>query len=659
LNWFFNLKTSLKLAIGFGLAITLTAIVGGIAVTRMAQMNKVTDDIVSNSLKAMQAVAEFQGAARQYRIVEYRHLLSNTPAERKEADGMMAQSAKDANAAIEAYGRTAQPGVEADNLNALKTEWQKYTGMKDQLLGLSTSGKLSEGRTFINGPMRVQFYKVLDEIKAISESEEKQGEESSNTAQKVYQSSRTITFSLIALSVLIGLTLCFVISRYICGTLSQVSQKLERLQTVCLTDLSASVEAMEHGDLTVVVTPSTTPLSNSNTDELGKLAKTFNNLLDITQRMIGSFTKSQASLCGLIQNMQATAGQVDTAANALAGTSGQIASATEEINATMQEISEASEQSARAASEVARGSEVQAASIHSSAEMVKQLTASVVEVARDSRAAEQAAIEAKQAARSGADSVRETVSGMHSIQSAIAGSAEVIQTLSTSSQQIGTIVQTIEEIADQTNLLALNAAIEAARAGDAGRGFAVVADEVRKLAERSRGATEEIRGLIHSVQAQTASAVTSMESGVREVEAKTILAERAGEALIQIQAVVESVTDRVAKIGSAAEDMKTVSEDVSQAISDVAAVVEQSCAAAEEMSASAEEVSASVSTVATTTTQQSTAVDELMGSATELSEVSAGLTQLISRFKVGDEAPVQSTRGAVEGKPKLSLHKVA
>ena len=656
MTWFYNLKTARKLALGFGLCLALAVLVGVVALTRMAQMNRITENIISRSLPRFKALADFQGSVRQFRTIEYRHVLSFSPADKAKAEADLTEAQSQADRALGDYGAALNDPTDTRNFHALQADWQKNVAMKSALLVASRKGDIKGCAALLNRPMRDQFFRVTDETGAMLGWNQKHVEEYSHRAQSNYASARAITVGLLALAVLLGTLIAAITTRYMTSALTQISGRMETLHTICITNLNKAVEALEQGDLTVKIQTGSEPLTLRSHDEFGQMANTFNAMLGRMKATISSFRTSQAALNALVLQMQTSAMQVSSAAAALSGTSQQIGAATEEISASMQEVAQASEQSAKGAGEIAQGSNSQAVSIAEGAEQVKGLVAAVQSVTRDAEAATQATDQATETAAAGAQAVEQTVAGMQRIQGAVTQSAEVIQSLGQTSAQIGGIVQTIDQIAGQTNLLALNAAIEAARAGEAGRGFAVVADEVRKLAERCTAATKDIGALIGEIQSQTAQAVSAMETGTREVTSGTLLAGEAGGALERIQAVVGEMSGRVLAISAASEEMNASAQEVSQTISEVAAVVEESSAAAEEMSASAEQVSASVRTVAGTTAQQGTAVEDLAASAGALSGISQTLSDLVARFKVEDAVAGAEVIGA---RPTLILRKVA
>jgi methyl-accepting chemotaxis protein len=635
LRWLYNVKTARKQAFIVGFCLALGVMVGTVAIFRMQQLNQISSKIVGESLHPVEALARFQVFAERFRTTEYRRMLATSKdrdAAQSDLDKLQAQADK----ALSDYSLTITDPIDRQNFANVQSEWQQYVPLDEQLKELNREDKTAEATNLISQTMRTDFNQLRSSTNVLADWNRKHGEQYSNQASSAYKSACITIMLLLLAAVILGTVNGMAMTKYMTSSIENLSDGLNSLDTICLSNLGKAVEALEDGDLTAEIQTGTKSIPVNSDDEFGQMAATFNRMLGRVQSTITSFRTSQDALNILLSQLQCASKDVESAASTLLGTSQDIGSATEEINISMLQVAQGSEISARAANEVAAGSAKQSASISEGAELVGLLADAVRCIAMESETAEQSALQAGEAAQQGADSVRATVAGMHDIQRIIADSSDVIQELGVSSKQIGTIVQTIEDIADQTNLLALNAAIEAARAGESGRGFAVVADEVRKRAERSRIATKEIAGLIKAVQAQTAQAVTAMEGGVRGVAANNSQAESAGETLTRIQEVVSQVSERVHNIYSASEEMALASDDVTNTMSDVAAEVEKSSLVAAEMSDSASHVSESVLTVSGKTIFQKSSVEELVRSASDLSGVSATVAELVGRFKVRD-----------------------
>ncbi|WP_280757391.1 methyl-accepting chemotaxis protein [Polaromonas sp. CG_23.6] len=253
------------------------------------------------------------------------------------------------------------------------------------------------------------------------------------------------------------------------------------------------------------------------------------------------------------------------------------------------EVRQGTDTIATASSQIAAGNldlssrtEQQASSLEETAASMEELTSTVKQNADNARQANQLAASASGVAVKGGQVVAQVVDTMGAINA--------------SSKKIVDIIGVIDGIAFQTNILALNAAVEAARAGEQGRGFAVVAAEVRNLAQRSAAAAKEIKTLIGD-------SVDKVEEGSQQVA-------QAGRTMDEIVDSVKRVTDIMAEITAASQEQTQGIEQINQAITQMDQVTQQNAALVEEAAAAAQ----------------------------SLQEQAAGLSQVVSVFRLESQA---------------------
>jgi methyl-accepting chemotaxis protein len=413
----------------------------------------------------------------------------------------------------------------------------------------------------------------------------------------------TLIISLSILSLLVVITIIYLVLRFMIKPLGSVSKMLETI-------------ASGSANLTVRL-----PVKSQ--DEVGTLSKSFNKFiatLNSIMYKVQTSTKTMQTLgSDLSSNMTETSAAIEEITANIASVKNQIMNQSASVIETQSTV----EQMVAHIQNLDSRIHEQASSVNESSASIEEMVANIKSVSSSLDRNSKTLTELIKSSETGKGDMREVSNSMNHI--------------ATESEGLLEANSVIQNIAAQTNLLAMNAAIEAAHAGEAGKGFAVVAGEIRKLAETSSIQSNAIstllknlKELIDKVVGKTSQALVSYDHIMRDIDSVNNQEQ-------EIKHAMDEQDTGSTQVLEALEQINTITSVIQNSSSELLVSSQTILDEMERLSSMTQEVSQSMDEMATGANQITSATTEVVQLSLSNKEKILEVDELASSFIVNDE----------------------
>ena len=518
----------LKLAIAFGLMITMSAAMSGLAIVKLSSLNSAISMIVDGPAANLRNSGDLSAAVLNAVRMEKNAIISN---DAQQIAGFVEQVKTYKTQAVGLADKIKQishnPAV-IESMKEFDATYKRWNQLDEQILKLASENTNESNKQAGEISMGEARKAAGDLVKALDNANGSIAADLAKTNAETddeYAFSRNLLISGLAILLIASIGIALWIAMGINSGLKKIQAVAE---AVSIGDLNQDVQIKTNDEIKDLV--DTINIMTGNLRNTAHVADQIaNGDLTVTPKPLSDKDTLGLSLQSMVERLRGVVG------DALA--------ASDNVSSGSQQLSSGSEQLSQGATEQASSAEEASASM-------EEMAANIKQNADNAAQTEKIARQSSKDAEASGEAVNKAVSAMRTI-------AEKISI--------------VQEIARQTDLLALNAAVEAARAGEHGRGFAVVASEVRKLAERSQLAAAEISGL----SGETVKVATE-----------------AGDMLSRLVPDIRKTAELVAEISAACREQDIGASQINEAIQQLDKVTQQNAGASEEMSATSEELAA-------------------------------------------------------------------
>lgn len=386
MSWYYDLKISAKLLTAFILSSVLTAVVGGIGIHNMSQINKKAEDLYSKETMGISWIKEADIDLGYVQRYQKNVLISSSQAERT----LYATKVNEYTQQVDEDIAKAKGLIHTDKgkevLSKFDGAWTDFQRMNQNIMAIAMKEPIPQKResvTLSTGAGREKAAVVSDLLTQLITMKEDLAKDASADISAIYLKSRLYMILLVIGSTLFGMCLGLFISRLIGNPMRQLDDVANKL---AVGDMIVTVESIRK-------------------DEIGSVMRAMSKMVQNLTRFAMDVQGAAALVASGSEQVNATAQSLSQGATEQASSVEEISSSMEEMNSTVKQNSDSAQQTTSIASKSASSAEDGGKAVAATVDAMKSIAEKIgiiEEIARQTNMlALNAAIEAARAGEHG------------------------------------------------------------------------------------------------------------------------------------------------------------------------------------------------------------------------------------------------------------------
>lgn len=329
----FNLGT--RLMLGFSLLALLILVQGGVALSKMSDMNKRQSEVAENWIPSIMAIAGLRYTFTRYRVYSLQILVDSSPNALAATETKLNEISQLLDKAMDKYESLVSEPEERSTFAQL-TEKKRFLSNSQQVLNLTKAGNLEDAKHLIDREQPPLAEQISKDLQTLFDINNKGAKASTEDAANAYTSSRGITITTITVALVLTAALSFAVTRSITLPIQDALVATER---VASGNLSHRIES-EGQDEPARLLAGLAVMQNSLRNTIGEIANSSTQLAAATEEL--SSVAEDAT-----RNLHRQNDEIQQAATAIT----EMSAAVDEVARNASSTSEASNESSALAKE--------------------------------------------------------------------------------------------------------------------------------------------------------------------------------------------------------------------------------------------------------------------------------------------------------------------